>query len=49
MTVVYLVWYINPEMGEQANLWGLYTTKEKAQKALDESGFKGWINTEIAE
>lgn len=46
---VYLVWYINPEISEQAGLWGIYTTKAKAEKALKESGFEGWINTEIAE
>lgn len=47
---VYLVWYFNPEVSEnQAMLWGLYTTKEKAEKALEESGFCGWINHEIAE
>lgn len=47
---VYLVWYYNPEVSEhQAMLWGLYTTEEKAQKALEDSGFHGWINHEIAE
>ena len=46
---VYLVWYINPELSENAALWGLYTTKEKAENALKECGFEGWINHEIAE
>ena len=46
---IYLVWYLNPELGERAGLWGVYTTKEKAEKALAESGFKGWINHEVAE
>lgn len=50
MMNVYLVWYFNPEVStEQAMLWGLYTTREKAEKALDECGFHGWINHEVAE
>lgn len=50
MMKVYLVWYFNPEVSEnQAMLWGLYTTKEKAEKALTECGFHGWINEEVAE
>lgn len=47
---VYLVWYYNPKVSEyRALLWGLYTTKEKAEKALTECGFQGWINHEVAE
>lgn len=50
MTVVYLVWYINPEISsDRASLWGIYTTKEKALYALNICGFQGWINTEVAE
>lgn len=49
MMEVYLVWYYNLEVSEQAGLYGIYTTKEKAEKALAESGFQGWINQEVAE
>ena len=47
---IYLVWYYNPEVcGYRAMLWGLYTTKEKAENALKKCGFEGWINHEVAE
>lgn len=47
---VYLVWYYNPELNDSIPaLWGLYTTKEKAEKALEECGFHGWVNHEVAE
>ena len=49
MMQVYLVWYYNLEVSEQAGLYGIYTTKEKAEKALTESGYQGWINEEVAE
>jgi len=49
MVDVYLVWYYNLELSEEALLWGIYTTKEKAAKALADSGFNGWINHEVAE
>lgn len=49
MMQVYLVWYYNLEVSEQAGLYGIYLTKEKAEKALAESGFQGWINQEVAE
>lgn len=49
MMQVYLVWYYNLEVSEQAGLYGIYTTKEKAEKALAESGYQGWINEEVAE
>lgn len=49
MMNVYLVWYYNPEVSQQAALWGIYTTREKAEKALAESGFNGWVNEEVAE
>lgn len=43
---VYLVWYINPELGEEAALYGIYRTMEQAQEALTASGFTGWVNEE---
>lgn len=46
---VFLVWYKNEELGNEAALWGLYLTKEGAEKALAESGFNGWINEETAQ
>ena len=49
MMQVYLVWYYNLEVSEQAGLYDIYTTKEKAEKALAESGYQGWINEEVAE
>ena len=49
--LVYTVWYYNPELSNEhtAALWGIYTSYEKAGKALKESGFEGWINEEVAE
>lgn len=43
---VYLVWYYNLEVSAQAGLYGIYTTKEKAEQALADSGFEGWVNEE---
>ena len=49
MMTVYLVWCYKPEVSQQAGLWGIYATREKAEKALAESGFNGWVNEEVAE
>ena len=44
---VYLVWYYNYEaFGHTASLYGIYSTKEKAEEALADSGFSGWVNEE---
>ena len=47
---IYIVWYINPELSpERAAMWGIYSTKERAEKELKKSGFKGWVNEENVE
>ena len=47
---IYIAWYINPELSnERAAMWGIYSTKERAEEELEKSGFKGWVNKEKVE
>lgn len=44
---VYIVWYMNPELSTtRYALYGVYATEAAANKALEESGYEGYVNEE---
>ena len=47
---VYIVWYYNPELStKMAAMWGIYSTRERAEKEIKENFLNGWVNEEEVE